>query len=157
MMNAKREGDKIHAYVEPVAFPATSLEANVRTNNNLITLEAENVGTLSFYGQGAGMMPTGQSVVQDVIDIRDGVDMGAAVISAGSSSDCKVDNASAVHRYYVRHCRMCEHIEPIIDTFEEKDGVFYCITKPVSVEQMHEIGNRRKSKGYPMFFAGLAE
>ncbi len=156
MMNAQREGDVIHAYVEPVAFPATSLEANVKTNNNLITLEAESVGTLSFYGQGAGMMPTGQSVVQDVIDIRDGVDMAAAVLP-GNGKDCKVDNSSAVHRYYVRHDNMCEHIEPLIDTCEEKDGVYYCITKPVSVEQMHEIGNRRKEKGKPMFFAALAE
>lgn len=153
MMNSKKEGDVITAYVEPTAFPSTSLEANVKTNNNLITLVGDNVGTLSFYGQGAGKLPTGDSVVQDVLDIRDGRVL--PIPPAGGS--CKVDNDKAVHRYYIRHEKMCEHIEPLIDTYEEKDGVFYCISKPVSVTQMHALGQKRKEKGKPMFFAGLAE
>ena len=153
MMNSRLNDGVINAYVEPVAFPVTSLEANVKTNNNLITLTADSVGTLSFYGQGAGKMPTGQSVVQDVIDIKDGVVMNIP----DPENELKVDNESAVHRYYFRHDHMCEHVEPLIDTYEEKDGVFYCITKPISVNQMHEIGQRRKSKGRPMFFAALAE
>lgn len=153
MMNAKRQGDVITAYVEPVAFPATSLEANVKTNNNLITLVGDSVGTLSFYGQGAGKMPTGQSVVQDVLDIRD----GRTLLIPQADAECRVDNEQAVHRYYIRHNRMCEHIEPLIDTYEEKDGVFYCISRPVSVNVMHDMGQHRKEKGKPMFFAALAE
>jgi homoserine dehydrogenase len=153
MMNAKKEGDVIRAYVEPTAFPATSLEANVKTNNNLITLVGDSVGTLSFYGQGAGKMPTGESVVQDVLDIRD----GRTLPIPAAEGECKVDNDKEVHRYYIRHDNMCEHIEPLIDTCEEKDGVFYCISKPVSVNEMHAIGKRRKEKGKPMFFAGLTD
>ena len=154
MMNAKLEDGVVSAYVEPVAFPVTSLEANVKTNNNLITLVGESVGVQSFYGQGAGKLPTGESVVQDILDIRDGVSMKIPGSGAGS---CKVDNSSAVHRYYVRHDNMCGHIEPIIESYEEKDGVFYCFTKPVSVVEMHAIGRRRKELGKPMFFAGLAD
>lgn len=153
MMNSRREGDVITAYVEPVAFPATSLEANVKTNNNLITLVGDSVGTLSFYGQGAGKLPTGESVIQDVLDIRD----GRTLPIPQADSECRVDNDAAVHRYYVRHNRMCEHIEPLIDTYEEKDGIFYCISKPVSVTEMHKMGQHRKEKGKPMFFAALAE
>ncbi len=154
MMNSKLENGVVSAYVEPVAFKETSLEANVKTNNNLITLTGVNVGTLSFYGQGAGMMPTGQSVVQDVIDIKDGIDMYAL---AGGDADVKVDNESAVHRYYIRHDNMCEHIEPLIESYEEKDGIFYCISKPISVVEMHKMGNHRKEKGRDMFFAALDE
>ncbi|MBQ6315696.1 MAG: homoserine dehydrogenase [Mogibacterium sp.] len=154
MMNARRCGDTISAYVEPVAFPITSLEANVRTNNNLITLVGESVGTQSFYGQGAGKLPTGESVVQDIIDIKEGISMN---IPAESAGELKVDNDSEVHRYYIRHNRMCEHISPMIDTYEEKDGIFYCISKPVSVTEMHKMGQHRKEKGKPMFFAALAE
>ena len=153
MMNSRKEGDVITAYVEPVAFPATSLEANVKTNNNLITLVGDKVGTLSFYGQGAGKMPTGESVIQDVLDIRD----GRVLPIPPADAECRVDNDAAVHRYYIRHNRMCEHIEPIIDTYEEKDGIFYCISKPVSVTEMHKMGQHRKEKGKPMFFAALAE
>ena len=154
MMDSKLMDGAVSAYVEPVAFRETSLEANVKTNHNLVTLTAVNVGTQSFYGQGAGMMPTGQSVIQDVIDIKDGVDMYAL---AGGGAEVKVDNSSAVHRYYIRHDRMCEHIEPLIDTYEEKDGVFYCISKPISVVEMHEMGKHRKEKGREVFFAALED
>ena len=58
--------------VEPVAMPLASLEANVPTNFNLITLEGASVGELKFYGQGAGMLPTGNAVVQDLIDCARG-------------------------------------------------------------------------------------
>jgi homoserine dehydrogenase len=154
MMKAKRNGDSVEIYVEPTAFPANSLEANVKVNNNLITLTAKDIGTQSFYGQGAGMMPTGQSVIQDVIDIRDGK---AQCIGSTGASGLKADNSKAVHRYYIRHDRMCEHIEPLIDTFEEKDGIFYCISKPITVEEMHKMGHHRREKGKEMFFAALAE
>ena len=153
MMKAKRSGDSVEVYVEPTAFPAGSLEANVRVNNNLITLTAKELGTQSFYGQGAGMMPTGQSVIQDVLDIRDGKEQ---VIAAGASA-LKADNSKAVHRYYIRHDNMCEHIEPFIDSYEEKDGVYYCFSKPMAVEEMHKIGHHRKEKGKEMFFAAIAE
>jgi homoserine dehydrogenase len=153
MMNAEKNGNSIEVYVEPTAFPEGSLEANVKLNNNLITLTAKHIGTQSFFGQGAGMMPTGESVIQDVLDIRDGKQM----VIADPADDIRADNSNAFHRYYIRHDRMCEHIEPLIDTYEEKDGIYYCISKPVTVETMHEMGHHRKEKGKEMFFAALAE
>ncbi len=58
--------------VEPMALPASSLEANVPSNFNLVTLEGATIGELKFYGQGAGSLPTGNAMVQDVLDYRDG-------------------------------------------------------------------------------------
>jgi len=153
MMNAEKNGNSIEVYVEPTAFPEGSLEANVKLNNNLITLTAKHIGTQSFFGQGAGMMPTGESVIQDVLDIRDGKQM----VIADPADDIRADNSNAFHRYYIRHNRMCEHIEPLIDTYEEKDGIYYCISKPITVETMHKMGHHRKEKGKEMFFAALAE
>lgn len=60
------------AAVEPVAVPIESLEANVPSNFNLISLDATTVGPLKFYGQGAGMLPTGNAMVQDVLDFAAG-------------------------------------------------------------------------------------
>ena len=54
--------------VEPVAVEADSLEACVPGNFNLVTLDATTVGELRFYGQGAGSLPTGNAIVQDVLD-----------------------------------------------------------------------------------------
>ncbi len=61
------------AAVEPVAVPSGSLEAHVPTNFNLMTLEATTVGELKFYGQGAGSLPTGNAIVQDVLDCAAGL------------------------------------------------------------------------------------
>ena len=58
--------------VEPVAIPLLSLEAAVPSNFNLVSLEGFTVGPLKFYGQGAGSLPTGNAVVQDVIDVVHG-------------------------------------------------------------------------------------
>lgn len=149
MMNAKRDGSKLSAYVEPTLFTAKDLEANVKTNNNLITLVGENVGQLSFFGQGAGSLPTGQSVIEDVCDIRDKVEL----ISPACDEELVVDNESELHTYYIRHDFMCEHIEPLIESFEEVDGIYYCISKPLSVSKMNSMGHRRKAKGKAMFYA----
>ena len=154
MMKAEKKNGAVEVYVEPTAFSADSLEANVKLNNNLITLTAKYIGTQSFYGQGAGMMPTGQSVIQDVIDIRDSKEQ---CINGKSTKVLKADNSNAVHRYYIRHDRMCEHMEPLVDTYEEKDGIYYCISKPIPVEKMHEMGHHRKERGKEMFFAALDE
>jgi homoserine dehydrogenase len=58
--------------VEPVAISTASLEAAVPSNFNLVSLEGFTVGPLKFYGQGAGSLPTGNAIVQDVIDAAAG-------------------------------------------------------------------------------------
>ncbi len=58
--------------VEPMAVTQYSLEAAVPSNFNLVSLEGFTVGRLKFYGQGAGSLPTGNAIVQDVIDAMHG-------------------------------------------------------------------------------------
>ena len=59
--------------VEPVALSAHSMEAAVPSNFNLVSLEGTTIGDLKFYGQGAGSLPTGNAIVQDVIDCANGI------------------------------------------------------------------------------------
>ena len=58
--------------VEPVAVPRESMEAAVPSSFNLVSLEGATVGPLKFYGQGAGSLPTGNAMVQDVLDAAAG-------------------------------------------------------------------------------------
>ena len=51
-----------------MAVSTSTLEANVPTNFNLVTLDAPSIGELKFYGQGAGSLPTGNAIVQDILD-----------------------------------------------------------------------------------------
>ena len=72
LATARRDGDSLCCTVEPVLVERGSLEAAVPLNNNLASLEAQGIGTLKFYGQGAGALPTGNAVVQDLLDIAQG-------------------------------------------------------------------------------------
>ncbi|MCI1934276.1 MAG: homoserine dehydrogenase [Atopobium sp.] len=69
---ALRQGDRFAACVEPVALPASYVEANVPANFNILGLSATTVGDLKFYGQGAGSLPTGNAMLQDVLDYAAG-------------------------------------------------------------------------------------
>ena len=66
------EGGRYAVSVMPHVINVDSLEAAVPSNFNLCTIDAETVGTLKFYGQGAGSLPTGNAIVQDVIDVSEG-------------------------------------------------------------------------------------
>ena len=68
-----RRGNSYAVCVEPTAVPVTSLEANVPGNFNLATVEGATVGELKFYGQGAGSLPTGNAMVQDLLTCAMGV------------------------------------------------------------------------------------
>ena len=82
-----REGERYAVAVEPVAVPVESLEANVPGNFNLVTLDATTVGELKFYGQGAGSLPTGNAIVQDVLDCATGARRPAYDFSRGLTYD----------------------------------------------------------------------
>ena len=86
------------AAVEPVAVPADSLEANVPGNFNLVTLDATTVGELKFYGQGAGSLPTGNAIVQDVLDCASGARRPVYDFSRGLVWDPELLRADYVFR-----------------------------------------------------------
>lgn len=70
---AVQKDGRYAASVEPVCMPLRTLEADVPSNFNLVTLEGATIGTLKFYGQGAGSLPTGNAIVQDLLDCAAGV------------------------------------------------------------------------------------
>ncbi|MDP2682858.1 MAG: homoserine dehydrogenase [Deltaproteobacteria bacterium] len=66
---AKEEGGKIEARVHATMIPADHLLATVDGVYNAIHLKGNAVGSVMFYGRGAGMMPTASAVAADVVDI----------------------------------------------------------------------------------------
>ena len=65
----KEDNGEIEARVNPTLIPADSLLSSVKGVNNAVFIYGDAVGSTMFYGQGAGMMPTGSSVVSDLIEI----------------------------------------------------------------------------------------
>ena len=86
------------AYIEPTLVSASALEAAVPANFNLITYEGEQIGRQSFYGQGAGQMPTAANVVQDCLSIAE----GRRAFYAEKAVPTALDGSGEAHPYYVR-------------------------------------------------------
>lgn len=66
---AKADGKTIEARVHPTMLPSDHLLATVSGVFNAICLKGNAVGETLFYGQGAGMMPTGSAVVSDLVEL----------------------------------------------------------------------------------------
>jgi homoserine dehydrogenase len=140
----------VSAFVEPTILPAGALEANVNKNFNMISLFGKSVGRLSFYGQGAGKYPTGNSLAQDVIDILNG-----DTTLTYPKDIVKVDNSEIARTYYVR--TSCDLDKCLIYSKETVDGINYIITNKISVKDMHEAAKAIFTKDSGAFFAGIEE
>lgn len=67
---AKKRGLDFYANVEPIAFKDNKMEATIPLNFNIGSISGDTIGTLKFYGQGAGKLPTANAIVQDILDIN---------------------------------------------------------------------------------------
>jgi len=97
---AKKNGNRIEARVHPTFIPLTHPLCAVRDSYNAIFLEGDAVGSLMFYGRGAGDLPTASAVVSDIITAcqnegghhhRTGMDEGEVIFQR-----------NWISRYYVR-------------------------------------------------------
>jgi homoserine dehydrogenase len=147
---ARKENGKFSAYVEPALIPASSMEASVPLNYNMVTLFGEYTGRLSFYGQGAGKYPTGASVAADIIAIALGNGMGTRCAGEG-----EVDNTAELHRYFVRTAEKLGIVSDIAETYESSEGGFCAVTRELSVAEMHEIAEKVMKEDASAFFAGI--
>lgn len=119
-------------FVQPTVLAEDSLPASVRKNFNLISLTGDRVGTLSFYGQGAGKDPTGFALVQDMLDLAEGSSDPQYVYRKA-----EVDNSRTLFRYYIR----------------TPDGNA-TVTELISVSEVHAYA---KTLPAETFIAGLSE
>ena len=142
--------DTVSVFVEPTILDAGALEANVNKNFNMISLFGKSVGRLSFYGQGAGKYPTGNSLAQDVIDILKG-DTALEYPKA----KVEINNSSIYRKYYVRTTADLD--SSIICSKEAIDGINYILTDKISVKDMHKAAEAVFEADRNAFLAGIEE
>lgn len=66
---ARRTDAGIELRVHPTLIPADRLIANVNGVMNAVMVNGDAVGSILYYGAGAGMEPTASAVVADVVDV----------------------------------------------------------------------------------------
>jgi homoserine dehydrogenase len=65
----KRTSQGIEARVHPTLIPKKRLLANVDGVMNAVLVQADALGQSLYYGAGAGALPTGSSIVADLVDV----------------------------------------------------------------------------------------
>ncbi len=90
-------GKKEYAYVIPTCIPNGDLLASISDNYNGMLCHSVSLGMSFFAGQGAGSLPTGNAVVQDILDIKDGI-----VAERKEVKKAEYDYSKKTGVYYIR-------------------------------------------------------
>lgn len=73
---AREEGGKVEARVHPTMVPQSLLMAQIGGVFNAVRVDGDLVGTVVFYGPGAGSLPTSSAVVADLIVLAKNISAG---------------------------------------------------------------------------------
>ena len=107
------EDGKIKACVAPVGVYSDSYFASVRGAFNSVTVFGDMVGELKFYGQGAGMLPTANAIINDIIDI---IFDRQSKVRLGEGLDRQIDSSDIRADFYLRYDRNLVNL----DGFDEE-------------------------------------
>lgn len=121
-------------------FDKGSQEAAVELNNNIITLDGSFIGELKFYGQGAGKLPTGSAIVQDIVDIYSNIPRKDVVIK----NELVQSNELTSKKYLLRSSS--ELAGELIESIEKYENEFYIKTKEISLIQLRELTKELEAK-----------
>ncbi len=69
LASAVKNGDEFEVRVHPAFVPLSHPLATVKNEFNAVFLKGNAVGELMLYGKGAGSLPTGSAVLEDIISI----------------------------------------------------------------------------------------
>ena len=130
---AQKIGNKYEALVIPNLFPRDSIEANVRRNLNIVTLQGDTIGELKFYGQGAGKLPTANAVVQDILDIH------TKKVQHTLNTDAIIEYCDFLlkNKYYLRINQKIQN--DLIENIEEFNGFYYHYTKDLTIKELIQL------------------
>ncbi len=142
---------KYEAFVMPNIFKASDVEANIRTNFNIAALHGNSIGTLKFYGQGAGKLPTANAIIQDILDIgNDNCYVNAPEKFALTYSDELTKNV-----FLIRTTHGVED-SPHIDSLDTYESLHYIVTKEMTTKEFKVQFNEIIEKDDKVFVAKFA-
>lgn len=146
----RKNDDKYCVAVEPVLFKNDRIEAAVPQNFNIGTIYGKTIGELKFYGQGAGKLPTGNAIVQDIIDIAEAK---GKLKERKFEKELTKDTSLISGKYYVRinNKEFEKENSNIIEKKLENSGNLIYITKKIDCYIMRKVADKYIEEG--IFYA----
>lgn len=122
---ATTKGNEYEASVMLNLFSINTLEANVLSNYNIVTVKSHTMGEIKFYGQGAGKLPTANAIIQDILDIQTKISFN--LISIEKKYTC----SSNLFKYkYI--IRSNEELKGNFERIDRDGNNFYHYTKEIT-------------------------
>lgn len=119
------KGNEYEASVMLNLFSINTLEANVLSNYNIVTVKSHTMGEIKFYGQGAGKLPTANAIIQDILDIQAKISFN--LISIEKKYTC----SSNLFKYkYI--IRSNEELKGNFERIDRDGNNFYHYTKEIT-------------------------
>ena len=122
--------DRLEAYVIPAFVRKQSVTGSVDVNYNLLQVTSDNLGRLDLIGQGAGSLPTGFSLAQDLCALEEKE-------AQYETKEIKVTNDNKA-RYYIR----TDRIDDYKDLVEERIRENSFISRECSLDDIMKIHER---------------
>ena len=143
-------GGKLFAYVQPVLVKSGAPECAVKKNFNMAKYLGKNSGQIVLMGQGAGRYPTASAVLRDLECLC----FGQRIMMHSECREVCADNSGSICSYYVRLPKaFAAGLE--LESCEEDGDTVRGVTKPVSVQAMHDSVRAMRRGGADVFFAEL--
>ena len=144
---ASKTDSGISAFAVPVMIPADSVLSAIGSNINCLSLTAKNAGELFFAGQGAGRYPTAENVVQDLIDVRNGL----RAFYTEKAEPVTLNNSAVCPGWYVRSKALTAVPEELV--LSGKDGAL--LLKKCPVDAVFSMIEKIRSEDPEVFFAAI--
>lgn len=93
---------RVYARVSPLMVSDGHPLGKVDDVYNGISVYGDSIGDVTFYGKGAGKLPTASAVVADVIDICKHLDHNKCIVWVDAGRDILIPDAEIENQYFVR-------------------------------------------------------
>ncbi|MBO5136363.1 MAG: homoserine dehydrogenase [Clostridia bacterium] len=126
----------VFARVCPAFVPYSNLISNVNGVFNGIMVDGDEVGSVMFYGRGAGKLPTASAVVSDVVDAVKHKETNIRILWTDAPEGYLLDGKDCKYKFYLR-------LKGDMNGFENAvsiaDGEFAIITDKITEAEIEEI------------------
>lgn len=137
---AIKSGNNYDAIVEPVLLDKNTVEANVPKNYNITCLYGKTIGDVKLYGQGAGRFPTGNAIVQDIIDVNENQTFDIVFNKELTKSDV------IEGKYYIRIPSKLNFDNSLVESKINSENYAIIITKEIYCSKIHSFIDNNKDK-----------
>lgn len=150
----KLDNGKMQILVAPMLVNPSSRLHNIKDVFNGVVVNGDAVGEVSFYGPGAGKLPTASAVVSDILECIRLTGVNEPVLWQDGSHSDVIDHKKGSFSFYIRAKKSDGALEKLSSLFPspievcEDDAQVLFVTKPLIEEDFDSAIVSIKSEGF---------